>query len=169
LGVKLVSQLEVIWSFGALAALQLGLMAFKRLRRRTSDFHQSAKFKEQLPGWVRQFEFLTMSASLCASLLAVSWLFIHFVEPSHGRSPTGAAAVFLALGIGLISMPSALLSSNLVSWLIPPVRAANERAMEGLQVSFWSMNRGLLQFAAVSVPLGIGLLALEVVAPWRQG
>jgi hypothetical protein len=164
-----VSQLEVIWSFGALVILLLGLMTFKRLRRRTSDFHQSAKFKGQLPGWVRQFEFLTMSASLFATFLAVSWLFIRFGEPSHGRSATGAAAVFLALGVGLISLPTALLSANLVSWLIPPVRAANERAMEGLQVSFWSVNRGLLQFAAVSVPLGIALLALEVVAPWRRG
>lgn len=155
------SEPEVTWSLGLLAVLLLGLLALKRARRRTTDFQQSAIFKERLPGWVRQFEAITFCTFLCGSFMAVAWLFLRFGTSQHvgSHAMTGASAIYFALGVGLIALPVGMLSANLLSWLLPPVRAANTLAMEGLQVSFWSANRGLLLFGAASVPIGMALMS----------
>ena len=160
---------EAIGSFGLLAALFLSLLVFRRARRHTNDFSQTAAFKERLPQWVKQFEAFVFCAFMVASVIGVSWLALHFGFATHGspRSITGTVAIYFALGICLISLPIAALGANLLSWLVPPLRGANSQAMGGLQVTFWSMNRGLLYFAAIAVPIGVVFLALASVSPWK--
>jgi hypothetical protein len=78
----------------------------------------------------------------------------------------GAPAFFFVIGMMMIVTPLMFLAANVVSWLIPPLRAANLKAMTGLQVSFWTMNRGLLLFGAVTIPLGLAFMALAAL--WRR-
>ena len=68
----------------------------------------------------------------------------------------------------MIAVPAGLICANFVCWLIPPARRANLQAMEGLDLSFWSLTRGLVLFGAVGVPIGLVLLALCIIAPWRM-
>jgi hypothetical protein len=99
-------------------------------------------------------------------MVAPLWLYRSLFGPLPQLN--GASAIYLAMALGLISLPLAGLGVNLVSWLTPWARSANKRAMDGLEVSLWSMNRGLLYFGAVSIPVGAVLLALALIAPWRH-
>lgn len=161
---------EIVWSFGLLGALLLALASFKRARRRTSDFRESAAFKERLPNWVKQFEAIAFCAFVCAGMIGVAWLFYRVAGVVHAgrRATTGAAGLYFAVGAGLISLPVSALAANLLSWLLPPVRAANAKAMAGSRVTFLSMNGGLLYFGTVSVPLGLVILFLAASAPWSR-
>jgi hypothetical protein len=72
---RLVSTSELIWPLALLAALSIALLVFKRVRRRTRDFAESAAFKQRLPSWVRLFELAVAVAFLIGGVLAVTWLF----------------------------------------------------------------------------------------------
>jgi len=161
---------EDIWSFGLIGGLLAAFILFKRIRRRTADFHESAGFKARLPGWIRQVEAALLCAFVGAGAAGITLLFHSATGllPFDPQASTGVAALYFSVGLVLISLPAAALAANLVSWLIPPVRSANERAMAGSKVSFSSTNRGLLYFAAVSVPLGLLILWTAAWAPWSR-
>ena len=161
--------LESLWSLGMLGALLLALWIFRRLRRRTRDYSQGQAFKGKLPTWVRKLEqsmWMTLLLLLGGASLTVFSAAHRALTP--GRPVEGACAVFSVVGVGLIALPLAMLGANVVSWLLPPVRAANLRAMEGLSVSFGALNRGLILFACVSVPLGVLDLVAATLEPWAR-
>jgi hypothetical protein len=160
-----VSAFEIIWSLGLLGALFAVLTAFKRIRRRTVDFRETAEFKERLPAWVKQFEAIALCVLFGGGSVGVAWLFYRVIGVGP-RATVGAGGLYFAVGACLISIPMSALAANLLSWMLPPVRAANQKAMAGSRISFWSMNRGLLGFGAISVPLGMVILALAAWTPW---
>jgi hypothetical protein len=83
-----------------------------------------------------------------------------------GHRIEGADAIYAVIGIALITLPIAMITANLVSWVVPPLRRANLEAMSGLPVSLRKFNRGLLLFGAVTIPLGLMDLAIAALEPW---
>jgi len=160
---------EQIWSVGLFVLLGLALWVFRRLRRPTDDFQQSMVARERLAPWARQFEVLVFAALTTGSAIGAAFIFFRVLCPILHVHPmlTGASALYFATGCGLAVIPGSLLASNILLWLIPPVRLANLKATEGLKVSFWTANRGLLLASAVTVPLGLVLLAMCLQPPWR--
>ena len=160
---------EALWAMGLLVIAFLVLTAFRRLRRRTDDYRQSAVFKKRLPFWLGQFEMISFGLLMAAVVLIVAKAVFSLRARFGvaGGATTGAAAIYLVLGLMLIAVPVAMLAANGVSWLFPPARRANLKAMEGLSVSFWTLNRGLMLFAAATVPFGALLLVVSALEPWR--
>jgi len=160
---------EAVWALALPVVLFLGLLAFRRVRRRTDDYRQSATFKERVPNWLKQFEAITfcVSTALFVVLVVRSFFILRARFVGSTDEIDGADGVYLALGSILIAVPIAMLFTNFLSWLFPPSRKANLGAMQGLAISFWSTNRGLLWFGAASLPLGTVLLGVAAAAPWR--
>ena len=160
---------ESVWSFGLLALLVAAMTMIRRFRSPTIDFQHSAMVKARLPLWVKLFELLTLSAFAVASMIGVM-LLISRLSPEllpGTHAVAGVSAVYFGVGTALIGIPFGALWANVVSWLTPPVRVANLAAMDGLSVSFWSANRGLLLFAAMSLPLGLLVMFIAKLSPWR--
>jgi hypothetical protein len=156
------------WSIGLLAGLLLAFYLFRRMRRPTKGFAEARAFKARLPGWVKQFEALLFCGLACATIIGVIATFFRLARLLHwGDVSVGPAAIYSSIGAVLIAVPVSALAANLVSWLLPPVRAANYRAMGGSRVSFRSQNWELLLFGLVSIPLGLVLLTVAAIAPWR--
>ncbi len=160
---------ENVWSFGMLGALVVALQIFMRIRRRTKSHSDASLFKSQLPGWVLLMEKFVLYCLVLATgvvlCLAFNAVHRHF---SPGRPVSGATAIFATLGAGLVGLPIAALSANGISWMVPALRSANLHAMSGVPVSFGQMNKGLMLFGAVSVPVGLIWLVLAVVEPWAH-
>jgi hypothetical protein len=152
-----------------LGLLLLALGVFRRLRRRTQSYSEGRTFKARLPPWVQTVEkvvWIAMLLLIGGVVLRSFWAAHGVVMPGHPVK--GASAVFSVMGAGLIAVPLAMLGANAVSWLLPPVRAANLRAMDGLHVSFGDLNRGLVLFGCVSVPVGIIELVAAIFEPWAR-
>ena len=150
-----------------LGILFLGLETFKRFRRRTRNFTEVRKFKGELPYWtktVESFNWLVLSLLFGAIVFRLFAMAHAALHPE--RRIEGAAAIYGVIGTFLIVVPLALLGANFISWIVPPLRRANINAMTGLDISFNASNRGLLQFGAVSIPLGALLLIFATMEPW---
>ncbi len=160
---------EIVWALGLLGVLLAALTRFRRLRRPTVDYQQSAVVQARLPKWVKLFESSMICAFVVASMIGATLLVCRF-SPGLLREPngvTGASAIYFFVGTTSIAIPLSFLCANVVGWLIPPVREANLAAMDGTSVSYWSANRGLLLYSAVSMPLGLLLTFIAVLSPWR--
>lgn len=161
------SPAEVMWLVLPWSAVVLGLFLFARKRQKTVDYAEGQAFKAALPWWVGTVE----------RLVALAWAYVLVVSTWKiyslllGRSPTAVSSgtaekVFVVLGIGLIIVPLALLCANVVSWIVPPLRHANEQAFRGKSISFRSLNMGLIKGALISVPAGLLALVIAAIQPW---
>lgn len=160
---------EIVWSFALLGLLLIALLLLVRLRRWTADYRESRTAKGRLPSWVRGVEMLALYVFVLAigGLVFVAFIRLNSLE-GIGRRIVGATAIYVTVGAALIASPLGALMANLVSWLLPPLRRANDAAMAGTHVSFASANRGLLQCATVSVPVGFIAVAVAAFAPWAR-
>jgi hypothetical protein len=162
-----VTPAAALWSFGFLGLLLAAALLFRKLRRGTIDYQDSMAARSRMPSWARVVEKVALWSFVLATGFVVVVAFHQIYELEHpGRHIVGATAVFATFGAILIAFPIGALLANLLSWILPPIRTANEAAMAGTEVSFTSANRGLLQFALVSVPVGVAALALAAIAPW---
>lgn len=161
------SPIETLWALTPIVIVLAGLLAFIRKRSKTADFAESRASKEALPGWVKNVESLNFVALF--SLLTIFTFKTFEVLDGPYRSAnwaSGAAAVYLVLGIVGITIPISFIGANVLSWAVPALRNANQRAFRGHRVSFTSANAGLAQFASVSVPLGVVALCIAAITPW---
>lgn len=143
------------------------LLLFMRRRQKTVDYAEGQAFKAALPWWVGSIE----------RFVALAWLWLFAVgawkicilvtgappPPGPLNSP---GPVYVILGIGAIILPLALLCANVVSWIIPPLRNANQRAFRGKGLSFKTLNQGLLKFAFLSALAGAALIGVAAMRPW---
>lgn len=89
--------------------------------------------------------------------------------PSRAVGPfKGAAAVYLVIGVGGIVLPLGLLAANLLSWAVPALRRANEKAFQDHKVSFTSANIGLIKCACASGAFGMVALYIAAIEPWAR-
>lgn len=161
------SAAEVMWIVLPWSAVVLALLLFARKRQKTLDYSEGQAFKAALPWWVGTIERLVAFA--WAYALAVSTWKTYCLILGHSPAAVSSAAtdkVFVVLGIGLIIIPLALLCANAVSWIVPPLRHANEQAFRGKNVSFRSLNIGLMKGAFVSVGAGLLALIIAAIQPW---
>ena len=157
---------EVFWIFLPLVAAIVALYLFARKRQKTVDYAEGQAFKAALPSWVGTIERLVALAwgslfAVCAWKICVSL---------GGRPPPGPISspgpIYIILGIGAIILPLAFLCANVVSWIVPPLRNANQRAFRGKGLSFKTMNQGLIRFASVSALAGFVLIGIAATKPW---
>jgi len=159
---------EILWIVAPWGVLLVLLLVVTQYRQKTEDYADGQAFKAALPWWVGFVE----------QIVALAWGFAWAVSIWKlyslllGRSPAGSSSVaeevFVVLGIGLIIVPLALLCANAVSWVVPPLRHANQRAFRGTHVSFGSLNMGLIKGALVSLPVGIAALVVAAIQPWAN-
>jgi hypothetical protein len=101
------------------------------------------------------------------------WLFLHLVlfgvsifRPSHAtlRTYSEDAHDFILIPLVLASMPFGMMFSNVIVWLIPPLRRIQEREALGYKgTDFVSSMRGLALMALILTPAGI-LISVLVAA-----
>ena len=143
------------------------LLLFMRKRQRTIDYAEGQAFKAALPWWVGIIE--RFVALAWATLFAVgAWKI--YVLVTGASPPSGPIAspgpIYVVFGTGAIILPLALLSANAVSWIVPPLRNANQLAFRGKGLSFKRINRGLIKAALVSAVVGLALIGVATIKPW---
>lgn len=156
------------WLLAILGLLWTGLLIFRRFRRRTEGYAEVRAFKERLPGWAAGLEQLIW---ICLTIVIAVGLsrIVSVVQRAAnvGHPITGGAAAGLYLvGISLIAAPLAMLGSNWISQIVPPLRVANQRAMSGSGYSYRRANLGLLKFATASIPIGLLVMGAALAQPW---
>jgi hypothetical protein len=141
------------------------------LRHRSPAAGERALFKKRLPNWVNTIEGLILLVLLI--LISVGLFFgsftLHHIMHSNtewGHASDIASGLLVVPSL-FISFPIAMLIANVISWLIPPVKKANELAMTGLPAaSYAQLNRGLLLLLAWFAPLCLAATLLGVIDPW---
>jgi hypothetical protein len=96
------------------------------------------------------------------SVVLIVWVSRSFRDWLRHRSPAAGERVLFKK-----RLPNWVNIANTISWLIPPVRKANELAMTGLPAaSYAQLNRGLLLLLAWLAPLCLAATLLGVIDPW---
>jgi hypothetical protein len=147
----------------------LGLaLVFRRLRRDTVGKAERDQFRTRLSPWVTGLEMLNVVVIFAGLSLVAFSVLLRLHATFHGSSPaTGLAIMLIGVACAIGLLPPAMILANLVSWVIPPLRAANELANAGLPTtSFAGANNGLLVASAIVLPLCILQAALGVIEPW---
>jgi hypothetical protein len=149
--------------------LGLALVA-RRLRRNTVGKQERDRFRARAPSWLTSLEMINVIAILLVLSLGAFSALLRLHATLHGPSPaTGLVIVLVGLACFIGGMPPAMILANLVSWMIPPLRAANEAANAGLPTaSFAGANKGLLVASAIVLPLCLLQAALGVIEPWAR-
>jgi len=135
------------------------------IRTKSPAARERARFKSALPLWVKYIEMMVWVAFWVAIFFVIffgSLSMHHSLRPITTKpgSPAIGLICFASLFAGMVP---AMLSANLLSWLILPLRRANLLAMEGLPAaSFAEMNRGLIKFGLVLEPLCLAALVLGI-------
>src|SRR5690242_5967208 len=64
-------------------------------------------------------------------------------------TPTHLSSIILLLALGAFSIPTGFIIANLLLWMVPPIRAALEKAEVRAGGSFATANAGLVKFTLV--------------------
>jgi len=162
---------EIVWILLVPLAWLFTALTFRRLRRGTQGFAERNLLKSRLPVWVASFEGAVLAVLWIAASLGLLFLFVRLHAGFHPRvsaKNVGELAMMLiCTGSFAAALVPSMLLANLISWLAPPVRKANERAMAGLPTTtFANANRGLVLMGAVVVPMALAQGLLGAIEPW---
>ena len=162
---------RTFWMLATLAVWLLAILVFKRIRRPTRGYAERTAFRTRLPGWVKQVEFYTWVMFFVAFTITSTLFFYDLSRSFHQERPLtrpdDLATMLMSLASVIGSLPLAMLAANLVSWLVPALRAANAIASDGLTTTTFSgSNRGLLLMASVVVPLCVVQGLVGAFQPW---
>jgi hypothetical protein len=84
----------------------------------------------------------------------------------HPRFPSGGIMAIPGLPVSILA---GLIASNVVGWLIRPVRRAQESAFRGVKgSSFRETTGGLVKVAAVVVPICVAIALAGAWEPWGR-
>lgn len=158
------------WIGLVLGVWTLGLWLLRHVRRGTSDYARHQKFKSALPQWVKWLEFYSFALALAGYvILGTAGVFRLQAALNPGRQASDLSMVMIVLAIIIPAIVLAMLTTNLASWLIPAARKANIQAMsEAGDISLASLNRGLLAFAMIVVPICLIQGAVGIFEPWAR-
>jgi len=155
----------------ALLATRLILVRYSRYRRNTVAGREWLQFKAHLPRWVKCLETAIRTVLwLLLTFAIVVGLIIAYVAIHGGENgPRGFAFGLMVFASLYAALVPAFMLANLASWLIPPVRRANQLAFEGLQTaSYRGAMIGLLKFGGVLLPICTVVSAFAVLEPWAH-
>jgi hypothetical protein len=163
---------EIIWILLVPLGWGAAALLFRRVRRGTRGFAEGGTLKARMPAWLKTFETVVLAAFW---LLASAGLFSLFTALHHslhpGLTPNEGgelARILILTGSFMAALPPSMLAANLVSWVVPPLRRANEVAMTDLPTTtFAAANKGLALLGALVVPVALiqGLLGVSGFAP----
>ena len=161
------------WGAFVIALWVAALSIFQRYRRRSQGFAERAAFRAALPAWVSLFEmsiFISVFFGIIVTLMMLqSGLYRHLNSAGGAHNPSGFSSLLIVMAIGTVSVLFAMLFANFISWIIPPVRRANQRAAQRLStMSFAQANSGPLKFGAVIVPVCILQGLIGLIEPWGR-
>ncbi len=161
---------EALWIFVVLAAWIAGFQLLRHFRSRTSSYANHQAFKSELAPWVKQLEFYSLAIALTAYVLLGCAGIAYLYRALHPQAQlSGLAAVLTMLAVAIPAVVLAMLTTNIISWMIPPARAANLQAMSGAgDISFASLNRGLLIFGLVVTPICVIQGLIGLFEPWSR-
>ena len=168
-------------SLGSILSIPLTIILVPWVLRRTPYFRRPDVLarraaKAKLPGWVSILEFLFFGVSEAA--LAILFLMAEMLahrELHQGRNiPSSAPAVsstdFVFWVVQIVAplvmvLPLGMLLADLISWLIPPIRNAENRIMaEGTSGYTWhDLNYGLIKFTLITSPICVILTAISLI------
>jgi hypothetical protein len=148
-----------------LIAVMYGCLASLRRRRDQSGQRQQwRQFKSSLPAWVRSVESTTLIVIWGGLVLALFAGAMRTLGASHFTHEL--SQITLAIAITVVTWPIAALLANLVNWIVPPIRRANEtvfKAHPGL--SLRRTNAELVSLAAVASLFSLALALLAYLRP----
>jgi hypothetical protein len=106
-------------------------------------------------------------------VFALSWIFgfrdLHlWLHPGAQFNRINSTADGLIIVPGLLAaIPVSFIWTNIVCWLVPPVRRANDKAFHRVPGgSFRETTGGLAKSVAVLLPICATLTLIGVFAPW---
>lgn len=129
-----------------------------------------------LPRWVSNMEMLFLSVFVVALIYpfySAEAMIHHMIHPNLPFLSLLPPRVSFTLVLWLIqlfaplttALPLAMVMANLLSWLIIPIRRAENRIMaEGVPGYTWrNLNLGLLKAAALMVPMSVILASISLM------
>ncbi len=167
-------------NFGSLLTIPLTIIIVPWIVRRMPYFRrpdvvarQAAKAK--LPGWVRLAELLFF----CISEIVLAVLFFSIEMKVHRALRQGANILSIApkatsadlvfwliqiLAPVIMVIPLGLLLANLMSWLVPAIRDAENKIMaDGAPGYTWhDLNYGLIKFSLIASSVCLILMAISL-------
>jgi hypothetical protein len=162
---------EIVWILLVPLGWIAAAMAFRRARRGTQGYAERNALRSRLPAWVATAESVVLVLLWVTSSLGVLFVFVQLHVALHPRvraKDVGQLAMILIVtGSFVATLVPSMLVANLVSWLVPPLRTANESAMVGLPTTtFANASRGVAVLGAFVVPLALAQGLLGAVEPW---
>jgi len=125
----------------------IAALLFFWYRRKLPVYAEWKNAKSRLPIWVRVSELLILLSCWAVLFLALSIGQYVLHRAIHHARPSEDGMVLLMLVVACVGayIPAGLIT-NAVSWLLPPLRKANQSAFGGLPtVSYRLATRELLQ------------------------
>jgi hypothetical protein len=104
-------------------------------RSHSSSARERAIYKQRLPNWIKSFEYYSLALLFPSGFLGLFFASIglhNLLHPDTVRQITNAATALLMIPDFFFAMMLAMLSINLIEWLVPPMKRANDKAAEGL-------------------------------------
>jgi len=141
-----------------------------------SDVVARRNVKAKLPGWVSFAEFVFFGAS--TAMLSIFFFMLEkhvhqvfypnrkFLSSINPSFSTDSIFLFIqALTPVILALPLSMLLANLISWLIPPIRNAENGVMaEGVAGYTWhELNRGLIKATLIMVPVCLILVSISLI------
>ncbi len=152
------------------AAWLAAMLLVQRYRRSTQGFAERAVFRSRLPASAQGVEYYVFMALFVALFLGLfKGAFALHQAIRHGLRPGDLAMVLIILSSCIGALVPAMLVANMVSWLVPSLRRANQAASAGLPTTtFRRANLGLAAIGAVILPLCAAQALLAAFEPWAR-
>ncbi|MDB5432227.1 MAG: hypothetical protein JWP35_3343 [Caulobacter sp.] len=163
-GVLVVVLTVVAWACAALA--------FIARRRPTRARAEGIAQRGRIPAWAGIMErivwgglWITFAMTLFRGLLQIH----RAIRGPAMIHPDDVAAAMMAMGAFVATLIPAMLAANLVSWLVPPMRRANQGAAIGLATqSYLRASLGLVRMGLVVIPVALAQGLLGAFEPWSR-
>ena len=143
----------------------------ERVRHYPGGFHERQAARDRLPSWAKTAQLLILF--VCWPVLGLAWFaafkalydFLHPHLDAFRMIPSCAGIIAFSALFGTI--PLALLAVNLVLWLVPPLRRANESAAQNVPgMTFRTANEDLLSVAQFLTPASAVAGLVGAWGPW---
>jgi hypothetical protein len=145
----------------------------QKLKAYAAGFPERQAGRNRLPKWAVLFQFAVLITSFAGMTLC--WIFgfellYSHIHPSvphfEPRFPSGGLMAFPGIAASFLL---GLIFTNIVLWLVPPARRANDTAFRGVRGgSFRKATGGLLKVAAVVVPICAIISLIGAWEPWAR-
>jgi hypothetical protein len=133
-------------------------------RARSSAARQRLLFKLRLPDWIKWLEFVLLGPIFGLSTIGSLFISFHLYELLHAHRAGPWAQVLILVPGCFLALMFSLFAINFIEWVIPPLRRADEKAMEGLPAaSFHQSNKDFLHVVEWASPACLALWIIGFV------